>query len=121
MSIDAWQVLNFLPLPCPCPCPIEAKSGAAESDSESDSDSDGDGEVGQDNQRLKSEVARHKAQLEALRQRDPEFFAYLQQTDEGLLGFGGGEDSEDEEVAAEEDREEEEEEMEDVSPNMARG
>eukprot|EP00887_Chlorella_sp_A99_P000978 scaffold5.g978.t1 len=40
------------------------------------------------NRRLRSEIATHKAQLEALRQQDPEFYAYLQQTDKELLAFG---------------------------------
>jgi hypothetical protein len=31
--------------------------------------------VSADNKRLKGEVARHKEQLEALRQKDPEFYA----------------------------------------------
>ena len=47
-----------------------------------------------DNKRLKSEISTHKAQLEALRARDPEFYAYLQQTDAGLLDFQDDEDDE---------------------------
>ncbi len=31
--------------------------------------------VAADNKRLKGEVARHKAQLEALKEKDPEFYA----------------------------------------------
>ena len=34
------------------------------------------------------EAARHKADLEALKTRDPEFFNYLLQTDRELLDFG---------------------------------
>ncbi len=41
-----------------------------------------------------SEAVQHRAQLDALRERDPDFYAYLQQTDAELLRFGeGGEGS----------------------------
>ena len=51
------------------------------------------------NQELKDEVASHKAQLEALRDVDPEFYAYLQATDQELLEFGNQEEGEEEEDA----------------------
>ena len=41
-----------------------------------------------------SEAAQHKAQLAALQQQDPEFYAYLQQTDQELLQFGEGSEDE---------------------------
>lgn len=44
-----------------------------------------DGALTADNGRLRGEVSRHKAQLEALRAKDPEFYAYLQ-----VLCCGGG-------------------------------
>jgi len=37
-----------------------------------------------------SEAVQHRAQLDALRERDPDFYAYLQQTDAELLRFGEG-------------------------------
>ncbi|MEW5298161.1 MAG: hypothetical protein WDW36_001313 [Sanguina aurantia] len=92
-----------------------------EDDDELDTGDDGDDEelggaddpVVQDNKRLRGEVSKHKAQLEALKAKDPEFYAYLQQTDEKLLGFGAGEDdSEDDDGEGDEgemDGEEEEE------------
>lgn len=43
----------------------------------------------------KGEAARHKADLEALKQQDPEFYAYLDQTDRGLLDFDLGSDASD--------------------------
>ena len=57
------------------------------------------------NQRLKGEVGRHKAELESLKERDPEFFKFLQETDAELLEFG--EDGEDE-GGSESDSEEQE-------------
>ena len=56
------------------------------------------------NKQYKTEIASHQAQLEALREQDPEFYEYLQQTDKELLNFG-----------QDDDEEEEEEEMEDAS------
>ena len=41
-----------------------------------------------------SEAAEHRAQLEALKDADPEFYAYLQQTDADLLRFEEVEDEE---------------------------
>ena len=41
-----------------------------------------------------SETAEHRAQLEALKDADPEFYAYLQQTDADLLRFEEVEDEE---------------------------
>ena len=35
-----------------------------------------------------AEQQRHKADLETLRRQDPEFYEYLQQTDQELLQFG---------------------------------
>ena len=44
--------------------------------------------------RARSEAAQHKAQLAALQQQDPEFYAYLQQTDQELLQFCEGSEDE---------------------------
>ena len=55
------------------------------------------------NKQYKTEIASHQAQLEALKQQDPEFYEYLQQTDQELLNFGQDDDEE------EGDEEEEEE------------
>lgn len=57
---------------------------------------------------LLSSLACLRAQLEALRERDPEFYAYLQQSDAELLGFGAGEDDEADEGDEESEEEDEE-------------
>lgn len=89
---------------------LPANGAAAEEDSESDDDDadDGDG-VGAQNARFKDEIAAHKAQLEKLRDADPEFYQYLAATDAELLAFGAGaSDSEGEEEEEEEEEPEEE-------------
>ena len=49
----------------------------------------------QNNEELKAEMSQHQAQLAALKERDPEFYAYLQQTDQALLDFEGDDDDSD--------------------------
>lgn len=52
------------------------------------------------NKKLKGEVGRHKAELESLKERDPEFFKFLQETDADLLEFGDEGDEEGEAAPA---------------------
>jgi len=82
----------------------EEEGGEEESDDEED---DGDG-IGAQNARFKDEIAAHKAQLEKLKEADPEFYEYLAATDKELLDFGAGDESEEEEDDVEEEEEEEE-------------
>ena len=49
------------------------------------------------NKKYKSDIASHQEQLQALKDQDPEFYTYLQQTDQELLNFGQDADEEDEE------------------------
>ena len=53
------------------------------------------------NKQYKTEIASHQAQLEALREQDPEFYEYLQQTDQELLNFGQDDVEEEEDEAME--------------------
>ena len=65
-------------------------------------ESDASDPVQAQNKQYKTKIASHQAQLEALKQQDPEFYEYLQQTDQELLNFGQDDDEEE----GEEDEEE---------------
>ncbi|KAH8970165.1 hypothetical protein BDL97_02G073800 [Sphagnum fallax] len=67
---------------------------------ESDEDEDGT-DLGPQNKTLKTEVAKHKQELERLQQKDPEFYQFLKEHDKELLDF----DDEDAEDHEEEDEE----------------
>lgn len=78
---------------------------------------------------LQAEIAEHKAQLDALKESDPEFYAHLLETDKDLLDFGGGEaddvdengedDDDEEELEAALDAAEEEDDAEPVAADKA--
>eukprot|EP00163_Fabomonas_tropica_P027458 TRINITY_DN5292_c0_g1_i3.p1 TRINITY_DN5292_c0_g1~~TRINITY_DN5292_c0_g1_i3.p1 ORF type:complete len:823 (-),score=265.12 TRINITY_DN5292_c0_g1_i3:127-2595(-) len=44
---------------------------------------------------LESSIESHQAELEALKEKDPEFFKFLQENDAGLLDFGNDDDDDD--------------------------
>eukprot|EP00850_Spirogloea_muscicola_P008463 SM000045S16208 [mRNA] locus=s45:265031:270301:- [translate_table: standard] len=72
---------------------------APETADEKDKDAGATGSaVEAENHRLRSEIEQHREELEALRAKDPEFFAYLQENDAELLDFEdeGGDGDEDE-------------------------
>ncbi|KAL4519392.1 hypothetical protein Ndes2437A_g07590 [Nannochloris sp. 'desiccata'] len=95
-----------------------AKEKEEEEEEESDDEEEGDGDgIGAQNARFKDEIAAHKAQLEKLKEADPEFYEYLAATDKELLDFGAGDESEEEE--SEEEEEEEEEEFEEAEKPAA--
>eukprot|EP00803_Ostreobium_quekettii_P001539 evm.model.scf_347.12 EVM.evm.TU.scf_347.12 scf_347:81912-91436(+) len=60
------------------------------------SDDEEDGPFASDNKKLRSAIEKHKAELELLKEKDPEFYAYLQQADKGLIDFDASEDEADE-------------------------
>lgn len=62
-----------------------------------DDDDDSEDPVSLENKEMRSELARHKAQLEVLKQSDPEFYEYLKTTDSELLNFGAREEDESDE------------------------
>mmetsp|Transcript_19094 Transcript_19094/g.37503 ORF Transcript_19094/g.37503 Transcript_19094/m.37503 type:complete len:837 (+) Transcript_19094:80-2590(+) len=90
-------------------------AGGFKGDAE-DSDSEDEGEAAEDQDEDESEDEEedqeedesedeetHKAELEALKEQDPEFYKYLQEEDAGLLTFGQEEESGDEEGESEEE------------------
>ncbi|EFJ50433.1 hypothetical protein VOLCADRAFT_88772 [Volvox carteri f. nagariensis] len=92
---------------------VDDKDGVDDDDDDEEEEEEEEGTAGgdpvvQDNKRLKGEIAKHKAQLEALREKDPEFYAYLKEADADLLGFRAGEDDEDDDEEEDDDDEEDE-------------
>ncbi|GAQ82293.1 hypothetical protein KFL_001060260 [Klebsormidium nitens] len=76
----------------------------AEEPASDDDLGEGESDVRGQNRTLKSEISQHKAQLEALKKKDPEFYKYLEDYDKELLDF----DEEEEEGEGPEDEAEEE-------------
>ncbi|GMH33310.1 hypothetical protein BSKO_01144 [Bryopsis sp. KO-2023] len=71
-------------------------------DASSSSENEEDDDVKMDNKKLKDGISKHKSQLEALKEQDPEFYQYLQKADEKLLDFGEEDDEEDDSDSDEE-------------------
>jgi nucleolar complex protein 2 len=84
---------------------------AVDSDSNNDDDSE-DEEEEENADKLNKDIDQHKKELEELKERDPEFYEFLQKEDNGLLDFGESEDEEEQQEGGEEysDMEEPEEE-----------
>ncbi|KAI9354648.1 Noc2p family-domain-containing protein [Pilaira anomala] len=75
--------------------------------------------------KLNKDIDQHKKELEELKERDPEFYDYLQKEDGDLLGFGESDDGEEEEEDMDEqeefsDMEEPEEKMMDDIPVLTK-
>lgn len=91
---------------------------AVDSDMGEVEDDDEEGEESLD--KIKKDAEQHKKELEELKERDPEFYEFLQKEDGDLLGFGESEDEEDN-FDDEEDQENEQEysDMEEPEENTA--
>lgn len=85
-----------------------------------DDDEEEEEEDEENEEKLQQDIEQHKKDMEALKERDPEFYNFLQKEDDGLLGFGasddedepeqvGGSDDEDADEGAYSDMEEPEE------------
>ena len=98
---------------------VQEEEDEDEEDDDDTNNNNSTDEVHVQNRRYKSEIAAHKAQLEKLKQSDPEFYEYLAATDKELLQFGGEDDDDEEEE--EEEIEEEEEEEEDGQKEAKQG
>lgn len=81
----------------------EEMEEATESDEEDDNEDTAD--------KLNKDIDQHRKDMEALKEKDPEFYEFLRKEDEGLLDF-------DESDHSEEEEEEEKEEESDVEENQ---
>lgn len=83
---------------------LQADMDEDNDEDEDENENEGGAGLGRQNKGLKSEVSKHKQELEHLQQKDPEFYKFLQEHDKELLEFDD-EDSEDSEREEEEDEE----------------
>jgi hypothetical protein len=88
-----------------------AANGAGKGSDDDEEEDENDGEEETDEvKELDSEVKQHRAELERLKKKDPEFFKFLEKEDSHLLDFGeDDEEEEDMDDANAEDEEDEDE------------
>lgn len=55
----------------------------------------------EDDEQEYGSIDKHRSELESLKEKDPEFFAYLNEHDEGLLAFGDGEEDDEDQLMEE--------------------
>lgn len=95
------------------PSDFEKEMAMDSEDIEEDDDEDNEEETPD---KLNKDIDQHKKELEELKERDPEFYEFLQKEDGDLLGFG--ESDEGEEMADESDDEQEYSDMEEPEENI---
>ncbi|KAI8642718.1 Noc2p family-domain-containing protein [Parasitella parasitica] len=78
------------------------KEMAVDEDDENEGEEVDEGD--EDEEDLKKDIEQHKKDMKALKERDPEFYNFLQKEDDGLLGFGeSGDEDEAEQVGGSDD------------------
>ena len=115
LDLDAFLNGGFLSV---VPTP-QGKGGIASTE-----DADGKGEGDGSNNKPKprrSAASKHRAELEALKTKDPEFFEYLKQADAELLDFAGDEEEEDDDEDEGSDDEEEDDDGDDDDASSLSG
>jgi len=129
LDLDAFLNGGFMSV---VPTP-QGKGGIASTEEDAgDGDANADGSKPRQRRAKATAASKHRAELEALKTRDPEFFKYLQQADAELLDFAGdvndeeeeeeeeeGSDDEDEDDDASSSDDEDEEETEPASPSAS--
>lgn len=68
------------------PSDFEKEMAVDEDDEEEEEEED------ENEEKLQKDIVQHKKDMEALKERDPEFYNFLQKEDDGLLGFGESDD-----------------------------
>lgn len=79
--------MEELDLPVVEKSPKQSTVVEKEQDSDLEGEGSSDDEEAEDLTKINQEIAQYKAQLENLKQQDPEFYQYLQQADQQLLHF----------------------------------
>lgn len=108
LDLDAFLNGGFLSV-------FPTPQGKAGIDSTKDAAGGVDGSNKPKPRRSKTAASKHRADLEALRTKDPEFFEYLQQADAELLDFAGDEDEDD----GDDDEENSDKEVEDDASSLS--
>jgi len=116
LDLDAFLNGGFLSV---VPTP-QGKGGIASAGGAADGNGGDDGSNTKPKPR-RSAASKHRAELEALKTKDPEFFEYLKQADAELLDFAGDDDDEEEEDGDEGSDEEEEDDDDDDDASSLSG